>query len=116
MEELSLIKDYYRKLQRIILKEADIHFFKYRLIKKNKIDDVLCCILAKLPDSYKKMMRNPHGKDYNSILSYNVLFEVLKRKFSLNPNLYLVDADKSCRLVDTILQTIDSDIRKIDQA
>ena len=49
MEDLTDLKKYLKKLQNTIARDIDFKFFGLNFIKKNKIDDVWCCILASLP-------------------------------------------------------------------
>ena len=54
MEDVVAVKDYFKKLQRAVNEEAEFTFFSFKFVKKNRIDDLLCCILALLPDSYNR--------------------------------------------------------------
>ena len=114
-EDFKIVKDYFKKLQRTIIVNPDFKLFKVVLVKKNKIDDILCCIFAKLPDSYKKMLHSTGSSKFGSILSYNVLLKVIKTKFFLSQDLYVIDAGKAVRLIDTILKTLQNDIKAIDK-
>lgn len=114
-EDFKIVKDYFKKLQRTIIVNPDFKLFKVVLVKKNKIDDILCCIFAKLPDSYKKMLHSTGSSKFGSILSYNVLLKVIKTKFFLSQDLYVIDAGKAVRLIDTILKTLQNDIKAIDE-
>ncbi len=105
------LKNYFKKLQRVINTDVDFKFIDVYLIKKSKIDDILCCILAVLPDAYKKMMRSKEGQKLNSIICYNTLFKAIKRKFIFNSNVYMVDINKANRLISTIVSSIERDIK-----
>lgn len=105
----SLI-DYFKKLQKIIRFESDFSFLGYKLIKKTKIDDVLCCILATLPEPYKKIMKMKEGKKLSSVLAYGLLFNSVKQKFFLNPNVYLVSYNDATKYINTILRDLERDI------
>ena len=54
MEDLTDLINYFKKLQRVVVRDIDFKFLNNSFIKKNKIDDVLCCILASLPNVYKR--------------------------------------------------------------
>ncbi len=114
MEEIKTIKGYFNKLQRTVLYEASFKIFSKEVIKKSKIDDVLCCIIATFPVSYKKMLNMKDGKKYRSVLSYNLLTEALKRKFILNSDLYYIDVGLINKLVGAILKSIEADIKEIE--
>ena len=114
MADIDLIIDYFRKLERTIMYDNDFAFIDIRLVKKNKIDDLICCILASLPDSYKKMMRQKEGGRFNSIILYNLMFKSIKRKFFLNSGVYLVEADNAKRYIESIIGSIGKDIALIE--
>ena len=109
------LKNYFKKLQRIVLRDADFNFFNMSFFKKNKIDDMLCCIIATLPDIYKKNMRTDLGKKLSSVIAYNVLFDSIKRKCPFNSNLYIVEAEKANNCINTIINTIERDINYIEK-
>lgn len=115
MEDIEALKDYFKKLQRVINFEASFALFGKSLIQKNKIDDILCCILAKFPEAYKRIMRSSESKKYDSIICYNTLFNAIKNKFFLDSNKYLVDTSKTNKLISTILVTIEKDINNIEK-
>lgn len=115
MEEIAALKDYFKKLQRVINFEASFSLFGRALIQKSKIDDVLCCILAKFPESYKRTMRSSESKKYNSIICYNTLFNAIKNKFFLDSGKYIVDAGKANKLISTLLVNIERDINLIEK-
>ncbi len=115
MNENSELKNYFKKLQRIIIRDADLKLFKYSFFKKNKIDDILCCIIATLPDAYKKNMRTNLGKKLGSVIVCNTLFDTIKNKCPFSSDKYMIDASKASRLIDTITKTIERDIRYIEK-
>ena len=78
MEDLTDLKKYLKKLQNTIARDIDFKFFGLNFIKKNKIDDVWCCILASLPEIFKKNLKSTFSKKLNSIIAYNHLFDALK--------------------------------------
>ena len=51
MVDIIALKEYFKKLQKIINFSAEFNIGNRRLIKANKINDLMCCILATLPDS-----------------------------------------------------------------
>ena len=111
ISNVDQLKNYFKKLQRTINIDADFKFIDVYLVKKNKIDDILCCILAVLPDAYKKMMSSKEGQKLNSIICYNTLFKAIKRKFIFNSNVYMVDINSANKLISTIVTSIERDIK-----
>ena len=110
MADVEEIKHYFKKLQKVINFEIEFNLFGIKLIKKNKIDDVLVCIQAALPDSYKKIMKTSRGKKLTSVIGYEILFSSIKRKFVLNSDVYMVDDKKATRIISSILVSIEKDI------
>ena len=115
MLDVSDTISYFKKLQKVIYYEADFVFWGFALVKKNKIDDVLCCILATLPDSYKRLMKQREGKKLKSIVAYEMLFNAIKGKFILNSNMYLVRNEDANKYISTILATLEKDIAYIEK-
>lgn len=116
MADIITIKDYLKKLQKVINFDAEFKFGGIYLVKKSRIDDITCCIIASLPDSYKKLLKTKNDvKQYSSVLSYGMLTKVLAKKFFLDKNLCMVKVDEVNKLIGTILLTIERDINKIEQ-
>lgn len=114
-ETIENLISYFKKLKKILIFESDFSFFSYKLIKKSKIDDILCCILATLPNSYKQMMKQKEGKKYTSVLAYNLLFNSIKNKFILNPDVYLISYNNADKYIGSILTTLKKDITAIEK-
>ncbi len=115
MADIIAIKDYLKKLQKIINFDAEFKFFSYNLIKKRKIDDITCCIIASLPESYKKMLKTKNDiQKYSSVLSYGLLTKLLARKFFLDKNLCMVNTGEVNKLISAIIVTIERDIKNIE--
>lgn len=115
MADIIAIKDYLKKLQKIINFDADFKFGGIYLVKKRKIDDITCCIIASLPDSYKKMLKTKNDvQKYSSVLSYGLLSKLLARKFFLDKNLCMVNVNKVNKLIGAVLMTIERDIKNIE--
>ena len=110
MSSSTAALDYFKKMQRVINYEADFTFFDVKLIKKSKIDDLLCCIIATLPESYKKMMKQKEGDNLKSIVGYKLLFKSTKRKFIFSSNLYLVESVNAIKYLNSIIKWLEKDI------
>ncbi|MBR1373204.1 hypothetical protein IJ750_05975 [bacterium] len=115
MADTAATIEYFKKLLKVIHYDADLTFLDVKLIKKSKIDDVLCCILATLPDTYKKLMRQKEGDKFDSILCYKLMFKALKRKFLFNSNVYLVETNNAIKFATNVLKTLEKDIEKIER-
>ena len=114
-EQIRTLQDYFRKLQRILQNESDFTFCGYKLVKKDKIDDVLCCILATFPERYKKLINDKKARTLSSILAYNLLFNAAKQRFAFNSNVYLVHYENVKKYIDTIIRNIERDIDFIEK-
>lgn len=115
MEDLTDLKNYLKKLQRVVLNDADFKFLDSTFIKKNKIDDVWCCVLVSLPNIYKKNLKNPLSKDLSSVIAYNHLFEALKKKCFFSSQMYTVDASSVNKSIIAMLATIEQDINYLEK-
>ena len=113
--DLVAVKDYFKKLQRVIAMEAEFKFLDMALVKKNKIDDLLCCILASLPDIFKKNLKGEESKELKSIIAYNNLFAAIKGKFILNSSVYRVETVKANSIISVILSQIERDIASLEK-
>lgn len=70
MADIVALKDYLKKLQKIINFEATFTFSHWKLIKKTRIDDIMCCIYATLPDTYKRRLKTK--LIFNAIIQFYV--------------------------------------------
>lgn len=70
MADIVALKDYLKKLQKIINFEATFTFSHWKLVKKTRIDDIMCCIYATLPDTYKRMLKTK--LIFNAIIQFYV--------------------------------------------
>ena len=74
MQDLTETKNYIKKLHRIVNTPEFTLFGKF-LAKKNRIDDVLCCVIASFPDIYKKALKNRaiRPEQFQSVAAFNRL-------------------------------------------
>lgn len=115
MTDVAAIKDYLRKIQRTVEANADFGLMNDKFIKKNKIDDLLCCIYATLPDAYKKLLRSSELKKYKSAICLDTLINKLKHKFLFNPSIYVVNVNEIKSLVSTCISTIETDLAALEK-
>lgn len=112
---INTLHEYFKKLNRVLETEADFNFFGCKIIKKNCIDDVLCCILATLPQSYKNILKEAKAKRFSSMIAYKLLFNSVKQKFILNSNVYLVNSNNAKKYIRTFIDNIEGDIDYIEK-
>ena len=116
MEDITALQDYFKKLQRAI-DNADLTVFKYKFVKKNRIDDLLVCTLAVMPDVFKKAMKKRLQLDmFPSVSCYNRLTKLTKKTFFLVPDYYLVDYAEATVMLKSIKQNLEMDIRRLEEA
>ena len=78
MADVTELKNYIKKLQRLV-NSAEFTLFGSSVIKKNKVDDLIVCIIALLPESFKKTMKKRVPVDvYPSVASFNRLSKLMK--------------------------------------
>ena len=81
MADIVALKDYLKKLQKIINFEATFTFSHWKLIKKTRIDDIMCCIYATLPDTYKRMLKTKTDiQRYNSVFMLRTSYKAYCKK------------------------------------
>lgn len=114
MDDLRAILDYINKIQRTIEYNADLSLGNSKFVKKDKVDNLLCCVLAKLPDKFKKKMRVP-GNKYRSVGAFKLLQDVITKKAWYMPSMYKVDISKAKQLIASINSYIAKDLEEIDQ-
>lgn len=115
MEDITELINYFKKMQKAIDK-ADFRVLKYKFVKKNRIDDLLVCTLAVLPDSFKKTMKKRLKLDmFPSVSCYNRLSKIIKKNFFLTPDYYMIDFYEANRILQNITKYIESDIRKMEE-
>ena len=114
MEDITALLGYFNKIQKSI-DNADLTVFKYKFVKKNRIDDLMVCTLAVLPDSFKKAMKKRLGLDvYPSVSCYNRLSKILKKNFVLMPDYYMVNFHEANTMLKSIKLNLEGDIRKLE--
>lgn len=70
MADIVALKDYLKKLQKIINFEATFTFSHWKLVKKTRIDDIMCCIYATLPVLIKECLKQK--LIFNAIIQFYV--------------------------------------------
>lgn len=104
------IKNYFKKLRIVVSTSADFSFLGFVFVKKNKIDDVLCCILATLPDKYKKYLHTEFAKPVPTMHLYALLYGTVKQKCLFNSQVYMVNKKKAINYISNIISGIERDL------
>ena len=114
MEDVTQLLDYFKKLQKAI-DNADFSLLQYKFVKKNRIDDLLVCTLAVMPDSFKKAMKKRLKLDmYPSVSCYNRLSKIIKKTFFLTSDYYMINYSEVTTMLQSIRKFLESDIRKLE--
>ena len=117
MADIVALKDYLKKLQKIINFKVTFTFSHWQLVKKTRKDDIMCCIYATLPDTYKRMRKTQTSiQRYNSVFDYGLLTTLIAITFFLDKNLFIVNITEVNKLINGIIMTIEQDIHSIQQA
>ena len=103
-------KKYLRKLLKVIMYEAFFSFGKSKIIDKNRIDDVLCCVEVSWPEDYKKYLTKVNSKRLKSPMHYNQMILAIKNKFLFSSSCYYVYYDKAVRAINMLIKSIDEDM------
>ena len=115
MTDIAELKNYFIKVQKAV-HSADLSIFGICLVKSSRIDDLLCCILALLPDSFKATMKKRISLDeYPSVSCYNRLSKIIKKPFILSSDYYIFNKNEVATLLMTITKNIERDIKKIEE-
>lgn len=116
-EEISIeIKKYLRKLSKVINNDASFTFFKIKIVNKKKIDDVICCIEAVLPEEYKLYVKKYGVKRLKFSEHYQSLISVIRRKTWFDANSYSVLHGVANGLISIIITNITADMKKVRDA
>lgn len=115
MADSLALQDYFKKIQKAI-DTADFAFLNFRIVKKSKIDDLLVCTLALLPDDFKKAMKKRLKLDmFPSVSCYNRLSKIIKKPFILSKDYYIIPYGEASTMIKSIRQNLDRDIRRLEQ-
>ena len=115
MEDVTALQEYLKKLQRAI-DNADLTVFKYKFVKKIRMDDLLVCALAVMPESFKKAMKKRLKLDlYPSVSCYNRFSKIVKKTFPLMPDYYMINFHEATTMLTNIRRHIEGDIRRLEE-
>ena len=115
MVDITEIKNYMRKLLRLV-NSADYAIFGSSIVKKNKVDDLIVCIITLLPDSFKKTMKNRVPLElYPSVASFNRLSKIIRKPFFVFNDYYFFKTSEVITLIQNISKTIETDIQRLEE-
>ena len=115
MADVTELKNYIKKLSRVV-NSADFAILGKTLIKKKKVDDLIVCIIALLPDSFKKTMKKRVPIDvYPAVAAFNRLSKVIRKPFFLSKDYYFFPTSEVITLLQSIGKNIERDINKLEE-
>ena len=105
------IKKYLKKLATSLSTELVFSLGNTKLIRKKRIDDLLCCIEATIPQEYKNYIQRPGAKKLTSAKAWTELNLILKNKFFLSSDLYIIKQNDVMALLQVLQKTFERDLR-----
>ena len=115
MAQIDEIKEYLSKLQ-MVLKRADFNLFGYSFVKRNRVDDLMCCIMAVLPKQFKAILTyKTEMHKFVSTLNFSMLKKEMMRPFFFSKDLYIYELNKVLIYIQNITRSIEKDIEKIEK-
>lgn len=113
MSDIEAINDYIKKIQKRVRYNSDFHIAGKYLIKKTVIEDLLCCVFAKLPDYYVRLLRS-NNKRFASIGMYLHLQNVLKKTCWWSSSSYFIKLSELDEVAKQFLINLPKDLKKIE--
>lgn len=107
------IKKYLKKLISSLSTELVFSWGDAKFIKKKRIDDLLCCIEATIPQEYKNYIQRTGAKKLQSAKAWNDLNVALKNKFFLNSDIYIIRSKEVVSLIQVLQKTFEPDLKFI---
>ena len=115
MADNTSFQEYIKKLQRAI-DNADLTVFKYKFVKKSRIDDLLVCTIAVMPDSFKNAIKKRlHIDMFPSVSCYNRFTKIAKKTFFLAPDYYMIDFYEATTMLTSIRKNFEADVRRLEE-
>ncbi len=110
-ESIIELRKHLKKLSNVINNNSSFTFLKVKIVDKNRIDDVLCCIEASFPDEYKKLLRQKKSSGLKSIALYHSLRASIQRKFIFSSESYCVRYKDAQSIIAGFTVILEQDIR-----
>ena len=107
------IKKYLKKITTTITSESVFSFGDTRILKKNRVDDLLCCIEAVIPQEYKNLTQSANKKKFQSVQNWNDLNAALKNKFILSSDHYIIKYSEVISRIQDFQKTYERDLRSM---
>lgn len=112
-ETVTEILKYLKKLDSALQTDIVFNLGNTKLVKKSRIDDLLCCLEASLPKEFKNYKPKIGQKILQSLTIWHQLNDEIKNVFKLNKNLYSINVHDATKMIQILEKTIASDINKV---
>ena len=113
LESVADFKKYLKKLKGLIVNNYVFSLFGKRLMHKNLVDDIFCCLEASWPEDYKAYMKRFKERNIKSPANYRNLVLAIKNRFLFSSNHYFVTFDKAMVAIDALYASIEKDMSYI---
>ena len=118
MSDIKKTISYLRKIEQVLIIKPIIPFFKYNIVKKEDIDDLLCCFLTTLPPAYEHALSDStcnRDASLHSIIAYVELLKSLRNSTFLGQSYIVINKKKAAKLIKTIINSIRNDIQYLEK-
>ena len=108
------LKMYLNKLVKTIETQSSFEFGNKRIVNKTRIDDILCCIDANIPEELKLFKK--HGQSDKHIKSFNIynsLIANIRIKPIMGDSSYAINYKEVVELAKIINVTFQQDVEYI---
>ena len=116
MTQIENVKKYLKKLKNTINMHHEYKFFGKVFVKKTYIDDILCCFIAMLPNTYKQVLEIKivqEQENLASIKEYLELMSCIKKTFFLDSKVYMINLKKTNKLIKSLIINIEKDLKQM---
>ena len=114
-EVILNVKKYLKKMTFVINNNAVFTLPNVKIVNKNKVDDILCCVEAAFPPEYRQYIQKfgPVGLKSNTFMSR--INAAIKNRFFLSTDVYAVKHKELEPLVSGLVSALRSDLSKISE-
>ena len=112
---LENINNYLKKLMFIINNNASFTIFGFKFIKKNRVDDIFCCIEGTFPKEYRDEIKRLGVQTFKGYNCYVELLDSFKKYKSLSSDYYMVKYNIALRQITVLRTSLKADFKKVSK-
>lgn len=112
-EQYITLRNFLKKLLKVIREEASFTLINTKIVDKNRVDDVLCCIEGSIPKDYIAYTNRQGARSLKSQKLYEQLLEAIKNRFLFSTSWYAVKYKEAEQIINSLIVAYDNDIRFI---